>query len=191
MTNRMGTGLPLVCLLPQQPAPCLTTCLVKNTWATKWRQQYSHLWGKSHECLHTFGFLPLRVIARFSLQSTVRKLCPKMETKPAQNTSVQESHIQTDEVRSRSPSGSECHVSCRRRRTHHSQLDAPSCHCERCRTAAPASAPCTHTSPGRRSVCSLSAGRTCRVDWPGLVRQSQGVRRACNRRKKIHRRINA
>lgn len=186
MTNRIVTGLPLVCLLPQQPAPCLTTCLVKNTWATKWRQQYSHLWGKSHECLHTFGFLPLRVIARFSLQSTVRKLCPKMETKPAQNTSVQKSHIQTSRCGAALQVAASvmCH-------THHSQLDAPSCHCERCRTAAPASAPCTHTSPGRRSVCSLSAGRTCRVDWPGLLRQSQGVRRDCNRRKKIHRRINA
>lgn len=72
------------------------------------------------------------------------------------------------EGKSHSPSGSECDVTSQVWHTHHSQLDAPSCHCERCHTAAPASAPYTHTSPGRRSVCSLSVGRTCRVDWPGL-----------------------
>lgn len=90
-----------------------------------------------------------------------------METKPTQNTSLKIPHSDFG-GKSHSPSSSECHGTLQVWHTHHSQLDAPSCHCERCRTAAPASTPYTHTSPGRRSVCSLSVGRTCRVDWPGL-----------------------
>lgn len=53
--------------------------------------------------------------------------------------------------------------------TYRSRWDAPSCHCGRCHTAAPASAPYTRTSPGRLNAHSLSAGRTCHADWPGLV----------------------
>lgn len=43
--------------------------------------------------------------------------------------------------------------------THHWLWGAPSCRCGRCRTAAPASGPCTHTSPGPRSALGQSAGR--------------------------------
>lgn len=43
--------------------------------------------------------------------------------------------------------------------THHWLWGAPSCRCGRCRTVAPTSGPCTHTSPGPQSAPGQSAGR--------------------------------
>ena len=43
--------------------------------------------------------------------------------------------------------------------THRWLWGAPSCRCGRCRTVAPASGPCTRTSPGPRSALGRSAGR--------------------------------
>lgn len=62
----------------------------------------------------------------------------------------------------------------RGRVTHHWLWGAPSCRCGRCRTAAPASGPCTRTSPGPRSAQGQSVGRPSREER--LYLQTRGMK---------------
>lgn len=55
-----------------------------------------------------------------------------------------------------------------RSETHRWQWGAPSCRCERCDTVAPASGPCTRTSPGLPSEPSQYVEMTCHAGWLDL-----------------------
>jgi len=55
-----------------------------------------------------------------------------------------------------------------RSETHRWLWGAPSCRCERCDTVAPASGPCTHTSPGLPNEPSQCVEMTCHAGWLDL-----------------------
>lgn len=58
--------------------------------------------------------------------------------------------------------------------TYHSPWGAPSCRCERCRTAGPATTGLyTHTSPGPPNAPARFAEKPCHADWPDLQQDTQ------------------
>lgn len=62
------------------------------------------------------------------------------------------------------------------RMTHRWLWGAPSCRCGRCRTVAPASGPCTHTSPGPQSALDQSGGRPSHAER--LYLETEGTKKA-------------